>query len=304
MSLEGQRIGHYRLVRQLGSGSMGEVYLAEDLSINRQVAIKVMKAEVTSHRNAEAVKEANRLFQREANAIGKLDNPHILSLYDYGQQTVNDDTITYLVMPYRPEGSFANWLDRRSSAADLSDSLLRAQDVAYFISQAADALQHAHDRQIVHQDVKPANFLIRNNQQNPNRPDLLLADFGVARFSTATTNVSHTIRGTPTYMAPEQLEGNAIAASDQYALAIMAYELLVGRPPFQGGITQVMYQHVQVPPAPPSTFNPSLPPGVDAVLMRALAKKPEDRFPSVSAFAQAFQAALQQSDAPVLPSQD
>src|SRR5215472_11129300 len=179
MSLEGQRIGHYRLVRQLGSGGMGEVYLAEDVSINRQVAIKVMRTEVTPYRNANAIKEATRLFQREAKAIAILDHPHILPLYDYGEDSLDKtgsygNTITYLVMPYRPEGSLAQWLNQRSSTAEAPEPFLSAQDVAYFVRQAEDALQHAHDRHIIHQDVKPANFLIRSNKENPNRPDLLL----------------------------------------------------------------------------------------------------------------------------------
>src|SRR6266852_4351591 len=133
MSLEGQRIGRYRLLRLLGSGGMGEVYLAEDTPINRQVAIKVIRAEVTPYPNASAVKEANRLFQREAKAIAMLDHPHILPLYDYGEETINGNTITYLVMPYRPEGSLTLWLQQRSSSGDSQGLSLRAQDVAYLV---------------------------------------------------------------------------------------------------------------------------------------------------------------------------
>src|SRR6266699_1475762 len=118
MSLEGQRIGRYHLLRLLGSGGMGEVYLAEDTPINRQVAIKVIRAEVTPYPNVSAVKETTRLFQREAKAIAMLDHPHILPLYDYGEETINGNTITYLVMPYRPEGSLTLWLQQRSSSGD------------------------------------------------------------------------------------------------------------------------------------------------------------------------------------------
>jgi hypothetical protein len=175
--------------------------------------------------------------------------------------------------------------------------------VVYLVRQATDALQHAHNHQIIHQDVKPANFLIRDNQENPNRPDLLLADFGIARFSTTTASTSHSVRGTPTYMAPEQLEGHAVPASDQYALAIMTYELLTGRSPFQGGLGHVMYQHLHVQPAPPSSLNPSLPTDVDIVIQHALAKKPDERFLSVSAFAHALQEAMQSTDAPTIISE-
>src|SRR6266568_6506171 len=215
MLITGQQLDHYRLVRLLGSGGMGDVYLAEDARIEQQVAIKVIRAEVGPYPNAGANQEAARLFQREARAIVKLDHPHILPLYDYGEERLGNMTIIYLVMPYRQEGSLADWLRQRGQAG-----LLSPPEVAHIVRQAASALQHAHDRQIVHQDVKPSNFLIRQRPEKPTRPDLLLADFGVARFSTATASASQTVRGTPTYMAPEQWEGHPVPASDQYALAI------------------------------------------------------------------------------------
>ncbi len=299
MSLEGQQIHRYRILRLLGSGGMGDVYLAEDPRIEQQVAIKVIRAETSPYPDTHATQEAARLFQREARAIVKLDHPHILPLYDYGEERLGNMTIIYLVMPYRAEGSLSDWLRQRGRAG-----LLAPQDVAHIVGQAADALQHAHDRQIIHQDVKPSNFLLRQRQETPTRPDLLLADFGIAKFTTATTAMSHTIRGTPTYMAPEQWEGQPVPATDQYALAVMAYELLTGRSPFQGGERQVMYQHLMVLPTPPSTVNPRLSKDIDTVLLHALAKKPEERFKSVQAFANAFQQAVQDmpaADAPARP---
>jgi len=284
MSLAGQKIGRYLLQSPLGSGGMGEVYLATDTQINRQVAIKVIRAGTTTYPNAEATKEATRLFYREMRAIAVLDHPHILPLYDFGEEGV----ITYMVMPYRKERSLADWLQQRNST-----ELLSAGDVGHLIGQAARGLQHAHSHNIIHQDVKPSNFLMRNNEEEPHRPTLLLADFGVAKFTSATSSMSHTIRGTPSYMAPEQWEGTPVMATDQYALAVMAYELLTGTPPFQGGVGQMMYQHFHVQPQPPSTRNPRIPQELDLVLLRALAKKPEERFPSIAAFGQAFQQALQ-----------
>jgi serine/threonine protein kinase len=288
MSLEGQQIDRYRILRLLGSGGMGDVYLAEDARIEQQVAIKVIRAEASPYPDKEASQEAARLFQREAKAIVKLDHPHILPLYDYGEERLGNMTIIYLVMPYRKEGSLTDWLRQRGQAG-----LLCPQDVAHLVGQAASALQHAHDHQIIHQDVKPSNFLIRHRPEKPERPDLLLADFGIAKFTTATSAMSHTIRGTPTYMAPEQWEGHPVPATDQYALAVMTYELLTGRSPFQGGERQVMYQHLMVPPAPPSTLNPHLSRDTDTVLLHALSKEPEQRFASMTAFFAAFQQALQ-----------
>ena len=297
MSLEGQLIDHYRLVRLLGSGSMGEVYLAEDVAIQRQVALKVIRAEVAFSPNNMAHQEMNRLFQREVKVIATLDHPHILPLYDYGEANVNNTSVAYLVMPYRPEGSLLHWLQQHRNEDSSQQVALQVQDVVSIVQQAAAALQHAHDHQIIHQDVKPANFLVRTNQEHPNLPDLLLADFGVARFTpTATATASQTIRGTPAYMAPEQINGHAVPATDQYALAIMAYELLTGHSPFQGGLAQILYQQFHDEPALPSTQNPALSATIDAVLLKALAKQPEARFPSVTAFARALQEALQNTN--------
>src|SRR2546421_8257665 len=170
MALEGLQLGQYRLSHLLGSGGMGEVYLAEDARINQQVAIKVNRSEVSYYPNADSAQDGARLFQREARAIAKLDHPHILPLFGYGEELVNGMTLIYMVMPFRPEGSFADWLRQRNN-----EDVLSVQDVVYFISQAADALQYAHENQIVHQDVKPSNFLIRTNKGRSKLPDLLLA---------------------------------------------------------------------------------------------------------------------------------
>jgi serine/threonine protein kinase len=285
MSLEGLQNIRYRPLHLLGKGGMGEVYLAEDRRINRQVAVKVVRTEITPYPATTEARDAIRLFQREAQTIATLNHPHILPLFDYGEEVTNETTIIYMVMPFCQEGSFAFWLRQRSNP-----SLLEPKDVVQLVRQAADALQYAHDQQIVHRDVKPSNFLIRSNRDNPNCPDLLLADFGVAKLTTE--NVSQIIRGTPMYMAPEQWDGISVPATDQYALAVMAYDLLIGHPPFVGNQGQVMYQHLTTQPQAPSTLNPQLPPAIDAVILRALAKQPEARFASISDFAHAFEQAL------------
>ncbi len=291
MPLEGLHLGHYRLLRLLGSGGMGEVYLAEDARIGQQVAIKVIRSEGIAYPQGESAKEAARLFEREAKAIARLDHPNILPLYAYGEETLNDTLLTYLVMPYRKEGTLATWLRQRGWAAPLSPA-----EVAPLLQQAAEALQHAHSQHVLHQDIKPTNFLIRVREDHPNRPDLLLADFGIAKITSATASASQSIRGTPTYMPPEQWDGHPVPATDQYALAIMVYELLVGHPPFQGGPGQVMRQHYLAPPPAPSTLNPRLSAAIDAVLLRALAKQPDQRFASVAAFARAFHEAVQSDE--------
>jgi len=288
MLLEGLQIAHYRCLQLLESGGMSEVYLAEDLRIYRQVALKILHPEITPSTDIEAVYEAFRLFHMEAQAISALDHPNILPLYDYGETTINGVKLAYMVMPYRHEGSLAAWVKQRSRTGRLT-----LQEVAHFLRQAADALQYAHEHNLIHRDVKPSNFLIFNSKKNQRLPDLQLADFGVAKFMNAISTPSHTIRGTPFYMAPEQWKGAAVFATDQYALAIMVYELLTGRPPFQGeNQEQILYKHIYVPPQPPSTFNPRIPTEVDIVIMRALLKNPRDRYASISDFARAFQHAL------------
>ena len=280
MSLTGSHIGRFRLLRLLGRGGMGEVYLAEDDQLRRQVAIKVIQAEYPDP-------DATRLFLREARAIAMFNHPHILPLFDFGEATIQGMTLTYMVMPFCQEDTLAAWMQQRRQSA-----LLSPHDVGFLVQQAASALQYAHNHQVVHQDVKPSNFLIRGSEDASGRPDLMLADFGVAKSASATATMSQSVRGTPAYMAPEQWEGTPVPATDQYALAILAYDLLTGHPPFQGNLGQVMYQHLHVTPPPPNILNPRLPTDVDTVIQHALAKKPEERFDSISAFARAFQQAL------------
>src|SRR5713226_876249 len=143
MPLDGLQLGHYRLLHLIGSGGMGEVYLAVDARLQRQVAIKVVRTEASGYSATSAARETARLFLREAKAIAMLDHPHILPLFDYGEEHLNKTEYTYLVMPFRQEGSLVTWLRERSSS-----ELLSTADVVHVVSQAASALQYAHDHQI------------------------------------------------------------------------------------------------------------------------------------------------------------
>ena len=149
MPREGSHIGRFRLLRLLGRGGMGEVYLAEDEQLRRHVAIKVIQADAPDA-------DATRLFLREARAIAMLNHPHILPLFDFGEVTIDEAILTYMVMPFCSEGTLATWMQHHRTAG-----LLSLHEVGSLIQQAASALQYAHTRQIVHQDVKPSNFLIR-----------------------------------------------------------------------------------------------------------------------------------------------
>src|SRR5947209_7604810 len=301
MALEELQNGRYHRVRLLGSGGMGEVHLMEDTRVGRRVAIKVIRSETGSYPDSKEAKDADRLFKREARAIAVLEHPNILPLYDFGEEIIDGTTVYYMVMPFCAEGTLADWQKQRNNTTKLS-----VQDIAYIVDQAAAALQYAHDHRVIHLDVKPTNFLIRGNARNPNRPTVLLADFGLARNSATVASSSGTIRGTPTFMAPEQWGSSPVFASDQYALAILIYELLIGRPPFEGSMERLLRHHLSTQPVPPSTLRTDLTAAIDSVILRALAKRPEERFPSIMAFANAFWQAVKalptSASSPVEPS--
>ncbi len=291
-------------MKMLGAGGMGSVYLANDPNIGQQVAVKIIRTDLDAYATSASAEMVLERFRQEARAVARLDHLHILPLYRYGEEPTSQGLRAYMIMQYRPEGSLWDWLRRR---ADLSSGVpgqlpptfpaflptnwpLKLDEMADYVQQAASALQYAHERGIVHRDIKPANFLLRFEGQKKTA-HLLLSDFGLAKVFTA-SSATNTILGTPTYMAPEQFEGAARPESDQYALAVMVYYLLAGRAPFEGDALQLMRQHLSAEVPPITTFLPSMPPAVNAVLLRALAKKPEQRFPSIAAFAEAFQQAI------------
>ena len=304
-TLIGTYLGGYKLQRVLGSGGMGTVYLAEDESIGQQVAIKVVRTDDASYPDATNIVRATERFRQEARAVATLDHLHILPLYRYGEEETESGTRAYMVMQYRPEGSLWDWLRRRagvSSGESQPTPLqypahvpmgwpMKLQEAGEYLHQAASALQYAHDRGIIHRDIKPANFLLRFDSTSASAQtiavSLLLSDFGLAKFFSAASATSH-IFGTPTYMAPEQFDGAAGPASDQYALAVMIYYFLAGRPPFEGDPLQLMHRHLSVEPPPIRLFAPHIQQGIETVLNRALAKQPQQRFPSMMAFAEAF----------------
>ncbi|GHO81332.1 hypothetical protein KSD_91030 [Ktedonobacter sp. SOSP1-85] len=287
MQFLGLKLGHYRLTQHIGSGGMGEVYLAEDLHLSRQIAIKLLRMDLLTTTDTHNLQTMLHLFQHEAQAISRLSHPHILPLYEYNEQDIQGTRISYMVMPFCSQGSLEQWLLRRSHPLPLpvSETLL-------LLRQAADALQYAHDHQIVHRDIKPQNFLL-SEQGSASHPHLLLTDFGTATIMNATTTAGAVVRGTPAYMPPEQWTQHATYASDQYALAVMSYYLLTGQMPFPNASNplDLMSQHFHHQPASLSTLKPSLPTYIDDAILKALVKDPEQRFRCVSDFVSALEGA-------------
>ncbi|MFQ5343163.1 MAG: protein kinase [Anaerolineae bacterium] len=279
--LVGKTLGHYHLLELLGQGAMAQVYRARDLDTDGEVAVKVLHSHLT------ADPEFTIRFEREARAAAGLDHPGIVSILDHGCE----GDLHYVVMPLIDGPSLKAYLREQE------DHTLPVAEAVNLVARLADALDHAHRQGVVHRDVKPPNVLLQAG--DPEQP--AITDFGVARMVEATVDTaSGATLGTPAYMAPEQGEGKpADARSDVYALGAVLFELVTGRPPFQAESPYaVVLHHVHTPPPRPRSLRPDLPPAVEAVILRALAKNPADRYPSAAAFAADLRRSLTQPAQP------
>jgi serine/threonine protein kinase len=283
LGIERSELGGCRLIRRIGAGAMGEVYLAEQVALgNRLVAVKVVHAEHDVTPPPGAAEDVEWHFIREAQLLGQLTHPNILPVYHSGVEA----GYLFLVMQYAPDGSLADAINGKGvRRLDLPASPPFVVDL---IAQVANALQYTHDHHVIHADVKPSNVLVQ--VEPTGRWHVLLADFGIAR-SVDSIALRDEVAGTIGYMAPEQFYGQVSPACDQYALGVMAFQLLSGRLPFTGGLVELAQAHARGDPPALRALNPAIPPAVEAVIARALAKRPQDRHRSVAAFAQALRAA-------------
>ena len=276
-SAVGKRFGNYTLVRLLGQGGFASVYLGEHIYLKTYAAIKVLHAQLSEHEREG--------FLNEARTVAGLKHPHIVRVLEFG---VEDGKVPYLVMDFAAHGT----LRQRHPKG----TRVPLPGVVGYTRQVADALQYAHDRRMVHRDVKPENMLVGEDGA------ILLSDFGIAVLAQSTRDATGVgVAGTAPYMAPEQIQGRAGPQTDQYALGIVLYEWLSGERPFQGTFIEVMSQHMHAPVPPLSSKVPGIPPDVEHVVMTALNKDPQGRFGSMRAFAHALQQAGGLPETPSTP---
>ncbi|MFF4530893.1 protein kinase [Streptomyces sp. NPDC001407] len=270
--------GRYRLTHRLGRGGMAEVFAAEDVRLGRTVAVKLLRADLAE----DPVSKAR--FTREAQSVAGLNHHAVVAVYDSGEDTVGRNVVPYIVMEL-VEGRTIRDLLLNAEAPPPEQALI-------IVSGVLEALAYSHQHGIVHRDIKPANVIITNNGA------VKVMDFGIARAlhgAASTMTQTGMVMGTPQYLSPEQALGKTVdARSDLYATGCLLYELLALRPPFTGETPlSVVYQHVQDTPVPPSQVLGSVPPELDGLVMRSLAKDPDDRFQSAEEMRGLVQYALQ-----------
>ena len=268
------RDGEYEIQDVLAKGGMATVYTAYSRSLKGPVAIKVLAPRLASDR------ELMERFHGEAESIHNLHHPNILEVYYFAEE----NGIAFIAMRYVPGGTLKDLVEALGGPMDL-------RTAARLTSQVAAALQHAHDHGMIHLDVKPGNVLLGDADWP------LLADFGIIHIAGDTREDGHGIAGTPAYMSPEQWQGGPIdGRSDQYSLGLMFYELVTGRRPFNGETSAALKeQHLSAEPARPRQVNPGIPGPVEEVMLRAIAKQPEDRFPTIAEFGTVLVEAVERS---------
>ena len=264
-----QRIiqGKYRIERLLGKGGMGQVFLAHDLTLEREVAIKVLPPDVAQD------DQVVRRFQQEAKTAAKLDHPNIIPIY----RVESEGGLNYFVMKYIQGTSLEDLLEKKEP--------LPVADIQRILWEAACALGHAHQRGVVHRDVKPANIMFDHHGR------VMLTDFGISKALQAATGFTATgmIIGTPHYMAPEQGKGAPVdGRADQYSLGVVGYRMITAELPFGGdSVHTIIYKHIYEEPPLASAKRPGIPGGLTAAISRALSKDPDLRFPTMEDFATA-----------------
>jgi tetratricopeptide (TPR) repeat protein len=267
----GQTLGKYQLLKELGRGGFATVYQGYDAGLERYVALKVLHPELTRD------EVALRRFQREATAVARMRHPNIIIVYEFGEDKSTGSA--YIVMEFVEGDTLKPRLGKPTPL----------EETQRIIGDVASALDYAHGRGVIHRDIKPANILITTENQ------VVLADFGIALLAQNSSSLTRGLLGTPQYMAPEQALGEPIdARSDLYALGIVLFEMLAGQPPFRGDSPlATLALQVNAPLPKLRSLNPAVPEAVEAMIERALAKDPAQRYPTAAEFRAALQAAAE-----------
>jgi len=269
-----RNLGPYRIERELGSGAMGTVFQAIHTGLDRAVALKVLRPDMVQD------PDSVRRFLREARSIARMDHPSIVSVYDAGEI----GGVSYIAMKLLEGESLQSLLSRTGP--------LPLSRVIHIAGQLASALDYAHARDVVHLDVKPANVMVARQDR------VTLTDFGIAQALNPGATRSATIAGTPLYMSPEQIQGQEVdCRADIYSLGLVIYEMCVGRPPFHGQFVTVMYAHLHTPVPDIKATIPDMPDQFVAVINRALAKDPAQRYQTAGELLRALERAVPKGDA-------
>ena len=270
-------LGKYEIRRELGKGAMGIVYEGFDSVIERTVAIKTIRPE-----QLEAAQAADVLvrFKREAQAAGRLNHPNVVAVYDYGEATVEGEgsRIAYIAMEFVKGKELRDYFE--------ADERFLTKDIVRIMGALLDALNHAHENGVVHRDIKPSNVILLADGR------IKVADFGIARIENSELTRAGTVMGTPSYMSPEQFLGVPVdSRTDIFSCGVILYQFLTGEKPFVGSTHTIMYKVLNEEPPAPSRVNVALQPAWDAVVRKAMAKQPADRYQSAGEFAAAIRAA-------------
>jgi len=267
-----KKIGNYEIIGEIGKGAMGVVYKARDLTIDRIVALKTIRLPDASTANE---RELIARLKQEAQAAGRLSHPNIVVIYEYGEE----NGIAFISMGFVEGRELKSYMD--------SGEKFSLETICNIMSQTLDALAFSHKNNIIHRDIKPSNIMLMANGH------VMMTDFGIARLESSELTQAGVTMGTPNFMSPEQCMGQRVdGRSDLFSAGVVLYQLLTGEKPFDGpSIASILQKIITVEPLPPSQLNMMIPIEFDAVISKALAKRPAERFPSVIGFAAAIKAA-------------
>ena len=285
------KLGKYLIRHKLGKGAMGVVYEGFDPVLARTVAIKTI---LPAQLDGSEVASVLARFKREAQAAGRLNHPGIVSVYEYGEvdaeydhtvignsgySQLEPERVAFIAMQFVKGRELRSYFDANERFA--------LKDVGRIMEEILDALDHAHGNGVTHRDIKPANLIMLDDGR------VKIADFGIARIESSQLTVAGTVMGTPSYMSPEQFQGQTVdLRSDLFSCGVILYQFLTGEKPFVGTLTSIMFKVLREQPVPPSVLNAALAPAWNSVVEKAIAKNPDDRFQSAQAFAAAIREVL------------